>query len=257
MNLYGRNGNYCGAYISEIFSSIQGEGLYCGVRQLFIRFSGCNLRCSFCDAPSARGNPETCNVEIDPGTFRFRTEDNPIYPEKFFQLVSEFHNINHHSISLTGGEPLIQAKFLRYVLPPLKKSGHTVYLETNGTVADQLEGVLKYVDIIAMDIKLPSVSGTGELWYDHREFIRKAHNYNLFVKLVVDNHVTLDEIKQACSLVAGISPKIPMVLQPMTMPDGAVILNGPHIMGLQDRAMDILDDVRIIPQVHKFMGNIL
>ena len=55
------------APIVELFSSLQGEGLLVGERQVFVRFAGCNLECAYCDTPAARSAPPTCRVEATPG----------------------------------------------------------------------------------------------------------------------------------------------------------------------------------------------
>ena len=84
--------------IKEIFASIQGEGPYVGYKQLFIRFCGCNLKCNYCDTD-------------------FSAESN--YREFTAQELAEEVNkyTDVHSISLTGGEPLLSVEFLKEFLP--------------------------------------------------------------------------------------------------------------------------------------------
>ena len=209
-------------YIDEIFTSIQGEGLYCGVRQVFVRFSGCNLRCAYCDTPSSHSNPKVCNIELEPGTLRFAEEPNPVSYDTFLKYMEILNRYRNHSISITGGEPLLQGKFLRKVLPELKKKGHTIFLETNGTQADQLKKLLPYIDIISMDIKLPSVARLGEMWYDHEDFLQQARDTELFVKIVLGNAMNPIDLEKACKLVAKFSPHIPVILQPKTELDGSI-----------------------------------
>ena len=96
------------AKISEIFQSIQGEGKYLGVRQVFIRFFGCRLGCRWCDTDYAR-NPQA-------GRFTEMNVD-----EVMGRAASLWAGC--HSISLTGGEPLLQAGFLKELFPRLKKAG--------------------------------------------------------------------------------------------------------------------------------------
>src|SRR3989338_9235017 len=114
------------ARISEIFSSIQGEGIYSGVRQIFVRFFGCSLKCSYCDT-----KPETyCEYSVD----------------NLIRSLLTFGN-HHHSISFTGGEPLKQVKFLEKLLPEIKKNEPKLYLETNGVDFEPLERVIDNIDI--------------------------------------------------------------------------------------------------------------
>src|SRR6185295_14199221 len=79
----------------------------------------------------------------------------------------------HASVSVTGGEPLVHAAFLETLLPRLQARGLRTHLETNGTLAAALRRVIAAVDVVAMDIKLPSATGR-ETWAEHREFLSVA-----------------------------------------------------------------------------------
>ncbi len=96
------------AYISEIFSSIQGEGLYIGERQLFIRFCGCNLNCDFCDTDFEKKE----FIKIFDENENINKVNNPISPTELQKITEEFLKNPHHLISLTGGEPLLYSDFL-------------------------------------------------------------------------------------------------------------------------------------------------
>ncbi len=99
--------------ISEIFLSIEGEGIRTGAPAVFIRLFGCNLRCSYCDSMYA--------VE--------RNDFQEMSPEEVFQKVKSF---NTHFVTLTGGEPLIH-KDVEVLLKMLDDYGFEVNIETNGT----------------------------------------------------------------------------------------------------------------------------
>ncbi|MCD4783242.1 MAG: 7-carboxy-7-deazaguanine synthase QueE [Candidatus Eremiobacteraeota bacterium] len=257
------------AFLCEIFSSISGEGLFCGLRQLFVRLAGCNISCSFCDASETQSIPERFRVETKPGTPEYETFPNPVSIDRFLQLIKDFNKFPHHSISFTGGEPLLQVGFLASIFPILKESGHTIYLETNGTLPGNLKKVLPYIDIIAMDIKLPSISGIENQLENHREFISTAWNEKyrhssglvsedrFFIKIVIGDNLDTAELDRACEMIAGFSPDIPLILQPMTDPDGRIHPEGATCISLQDRALGFLRDVRVIPQLHKILGGIL
>ena len=129
------------AKIAEVFESVQGEGVYTGVRQVFVRFFGCNLSCSYCDTRLM--------------TFREYSVAG------LMGALAAFRD--YHSLSLTGGEPLCQASFLQVFLGRFKRVDNLVYLETNGTLVHELAKVLDLVDIVAMDMKLPSSGGGASL----------------------------------------------------------------------------------------------
>jgi 7-carboxy-7-deazaguanine synthase len=101
--------------ISEIFYSIQGEGELTGVPSVFIRTSGCNLRCAWCDTPYASWNPEGTQQSV----------------ARIISAV-EAHPQAHHVV-ITGGEPMI-AKDVHSLAAELKKLGRHITIETAATI---------------------------------------------------------------------------------------------------------------------------
>ena len=104
--------------ISEIFYSIQGEGELTGVPSVFVRSSGCNLRCAWCDTPYASWNPE--------GDLR-------TVPQILAEVQK--HQAARHVV-LTGGEPMV-AKDIRLLAKEIKMLGHHITIETAATVAPE------------------------------------------------------------------------------------------------------------------------
>ncbi len=244
------------ASLVEIFSSIQGEGIYVGVRQIFLRFSGCNLNCSYCD--TAHDLRPTFRVEFLPGTGKFTCYPNPVQPEKVAEIISKFNLKKHHSISLTGGEPLLQVEFIEKLSFFFKKKGIKLFLETNGTLPSQLAKLISVLDIISMDIKLPSVAGGGEMWDTHRDFLAIGSQKDIFVKIVVAADTSEAEITKACEIIKKVDPKIPLIIQPVT-PQPEFSGEKPSAVKLltwQELARDYINDVRVIPQIHKFLGQL-
>ena len=214
--------------IKEVFSSIQGEGPFIGYKQVFVRFCGCNLNCNYCDT----------NFELE-GAVEYSVQD-------LVETVKSFDKC--HSISLTGGEPLLQIEFLKEFLPLLNKN---VYLETNATLGENLAKVIDYIDYISADIKLPSCSGNSELWKKHYDFFEIASNKNLFAKVVFDNKITDEEIERCCDLAKSFN--IELVLQPKM--DGEVLkLSSDFLESVLDKFLQKYSRTRLIPQVHKFLN---
>lgn len=244
------------ADIIEIFSSIQGEGIYVGVRQIFLRLAGCNLSCQYCDTP-VKSTPH-CRVELIPGSGIFQEYPNPLSLGDTMAILDQLRPGRHHSISLTGGEPLLSVVFVKELLPLVRAAGLPVYLETNGTLPDKLQEVISMVDIISMDIKIPTAAYCGDNWDRHREFLKVAGQKKVFVKAVVTGDTSDEEIRQAAALIKDIDPAIPLVLQPATPgtdnrfrpPDAK------RVIDIQDLALLILPDVRVIPQTHIYMGQL-
>lgn len=105
--------------VNEIFYSLQGEGRWTGTPSVFVRFSGCNLNCSFCDTDHADGNEMTARQIVD------RVRDAFSSLSLFTQVMNGIH------VVLTGGEPSLQVTDELICL--LHKEGWFVQIETNGT----------------------------------------------------------------------------------------------------------------------------
>jgi 7-carboxy-7-deazaguanine synthase len=131
--------------IAEIFYSIQGEGELTGVPSVFVRTSGCNLRCVWCDTPYASWNPEGRDVPVD----------------EVLQRILEFAPARH--VVLTGGEPLL-AGDLPELSQKLRALRWHVTVETAGTLSP---GALDY-DLASLSPKLsgstPSQEQAGSGW---------------------------------------------------------------------------------------------
>jgi organic radical activating enzyme len=162
-------------------------------------------------------------------------------------------------VSVTGGEPLEQPEFVGSLASALKKAGCRVYLETNGLETTALSKVIESIDVVAMDIKLPSATGLKH-WDAHRDFLRTATRTDVFVKVVVDHSTPLEELEEAVELVSQVDPSLPVVFQP----ESGTFIKGTHgaparkqLLSLlevaQERALSRLSDVRVIPQCHKLL----
>jgi len=243
-------------YVTEMFCSVQGEGLYVGERHLFLRTAGCKATCYWCDTPASKKEQGHCVIH---GQGK-RSLPNPLSVDdavkELLQLASE---TKPAAVSVTGGEPLEQPDFVAAVAKQLKKKRLNVYLETNGLEVEGLSKVRPFVDVVAMDIKLPHAT-SEEHWDTHREFLKWLVGRRAFVKIVVDSPTPIEEIKTAVALIAEIDRRTPLVLQPESMTylegasgDGArrdlldLIDEGQRI------ALESLEDVRVIPQCHRMM----
>src|SRR5262245_34889475 len=128
------------AHLTEMFSSVQGEGPYVGIRQVFVRFYGCHRRCAYCDSPEtvtawqpAGFKPEKFRVERTPVRRDFEEQTNPITVLHLLSLIQQMDRPHvHESVAFTGGEPLLHAGFLRELLPQVEHLGLRTYLETAG-----------------------------------------------------------------------------------------------------------------------------
>ena len=236
------------ANLIEIFSSVQGEGKYVGCRQIFIRTANCNLNCAYCDTNFKRA--DFCNVETSAGSMTFKQIKNPLDAVQVAEIIQRFNmEVPAHSVSFTGGEPLLHWKFIREVA---EKINLKIFLETNGTLPDELSQIINCVDIISMDIKLPSIA--GNFFDKHKEFLKIAVQKDLYTKIVISDETTLEEFDAAINLIAEVSPQILLILQPVTPVKNVKAIPARKILELQARAFSKLKNVRVIPQTHKLIN---
>lgn len=245
------------APLIEVFSSIQGEGTQIGQRQVFIRFVGCNLSCVYCDT-NLGINAATCRMELTPGRLDFQELRNPVDMKIVIELLKRWESGwpgVHHSISLTGGEPLLHVDILHQWLPQLREI-LPIHLETNGVLHSALSRVVNHIDQISMDIKIPSSSGETSLWDHHREFLETAAaaDADISAKVVVNSATEHWEIQRAAEMIAAVSPDIPMIIQPETSEELSIKISSLALLELQEIASEAIRNVRVIPQTHRFIG---
>jgi len=190
-------------FISEIFYSIQGEGELTGVPSAFIRTSGCNLRCSWCDTKYASWDPEGRERSID-------------------EIVDEVSQFRADHIVVTGGEPMV-AKGIHQLAGRLKEIGKHITIETAATVSP--EGIA--CDLASLSPKLSNSTPDARIangWRDRHEKRRLQpevieewiQSYDYQLKFVIVSSTELAEIQDLLSTV-GCAVKPSKVL---LMPEG-------------------------------------
>ncbi|NYB51848.1 MAG: 7-carboxy-7-deazaguanine synthase QueE [Methanobacteriaceae archaeon] len=229
------------ARISEVFSSIQGEGKLIGRRQVFVRFSGCNLNCNYCDTPLSR---------------------NPDYGDEFtvdtlYEKIDELITPDFHSISLTGGEPLLHTDFIRNFL---EKHSLPALLETNGSLPYEIEKLKDLIHYVSLDIKLPeheAVSNWDDLLNREIESVKILIEKGIdsYCKLVVQPSTPTDTVSSIAARIKAEIPdksKIPMFIQPVS-PLELWAGKTHKLLEISEKAGEHLS-VLTIPQVHKLLN---
>ena len=190
--------------ISELFFSIQGEGELTGVPSVFVRTSGCNLRCRWCDTKYASWKPEGENVTIN-------------------DLLEKVCSYPARHVVISGGEPMI-AKGIKDFTRLLKESGKHITIETAGTIAPN--GI--QCDLASLSPKLsdstPKEGDINKEWIDRHESKRLdydilnewVNSYNFQLKFVVSKE---EEIKEIQNVITRIEGKI-LPEKVLLMPEG-------------------------------------
>ncbi|WP_407416322.1 7-carboxy-7-deazaguanine synthase QueE [Methanobrevibacter sp.] len=156
------------APIIEIFSSFQGEGVLIGQRQIFVRFAGCNLNCSYCDTKNSISKND--GVLMTPA-----------------QVVSKIESIltpDCHTISFTGGEPSLYPEFINEVS---KLTNLDIMLETNGTLPENIDSI-DNLDIVSLDIKLKE-QFNGD--FEEDIFLNEIKSLNLLIEKSINVYCKL------------------------------------------------------------------
>lgn len=238
-------------YLKEVFSSLQGEGVLVGRRQLFVRLAQCNLDCAYCDTDYAAA--AFWHAEDEPGGGALRSYPNPTTSEVLSELIQRWQRQLplHHSLALTGGEPLVQSSALAEWLPSVRDL-LPVYLETNGTLPEAMEQLLPFVTFVSLDIKLASISGAPTPWTAHAAFLSVARTKACQAKVVVDEQTLEEELITAARLVRRHAPEIPLVLQPRTVA-GRPSLTGRQLLSMQAFVAREHLATLVIPQMHPLL----
>jgi 7-carboxy-7-deazaguanine synthase len=183
--------------ISEIFYSVQGEGILAGVPSVFVRTTGCNLRCSWCDTPYTSWKPEGDEMAID----------------AIVEHAASFAAARH--VVITGGEPMI-AHGVVELSEQLRAHGMHITIETAGTVFAPVA-----CDLMSISPKLANSTPEG-VFHDRHEQLRLqpdvllslTHTYDYQLKFVVANESDLAELQKIAALVNAPPEKI------ILMPEG-------------------------------------
>jgi len=186
--------------ISEIFYSIQGEGILLGVPSVFVRTSGCNLRCVWCDTPYTSWAPEGSDMTVE-------------------QIVEKAGSFPAQHVVVTGGEPMI-APLVVELTEQLRARGLHITIETAGTVTAPVA-----CDLMSISPKLKNsvpVERDGGRWAAQHERIRwqpevlkkLIASYEYQLKFVMTNPNDLPEVEQMCQTLNAPRGKV------LLMPEG-------------------------------------
>jgi 7-carboxy-7-deazaguanine synthase len=143
--------------INEIYKSIQGESTYAGRPCVFIRTTGCNLRCEWCDTPHAFEEGREMTVET---------------------ILARVESFDCRLVELTGGEPLLQ-KEAPWLVTKLLDRGHTVLIETSGSLD------IRPIDpraVLVMDIKCPGSGMSGAMRWDNLSALKPSDQVKFVIK---------------------------------------------------------------------------
>ena len=232
--------------LSEIFTSIEGEGILFGTKTLFVRMAGCHLKCVWCDTTYALPINSGNDYSVD-------------YAKK---LISKYLEPNTYKVNFTGGEPLLQyeavielAKFVK------EEKGLRTYIESACFDSSRFERILPYIDICKVELKMSDSKVVDDKYYHNllRNEIEcleiSIRNHKItYIKVVVTNSTNLKEFKR---LMKNIFKDIKtadiagFIIQPSYGMDEPTV---ERLFEFYDIVYPLYQEVRIIPQLHKIIG---
>jgi len=176
--------------IAEFFKSIQGEGEFAGTPAVFVRTTGCNLRCSFCDTPHTSWNPEGVH-------------------EPWQTILDRILADDCRHVIVTGGEPMLQPDVVS-LSHALKRADRFVTIETAGTIDRPV-----HADLMSISPKRVNSTPVGNaMWASRHEerrdcpdiVGRMTRDYRYQLKYVVDQPEDVDDVDRHVREIGGIAP---------------------------------------------------
>ena len=170
--------------VNEIFYSIQGEGTQCGLPTIFIRLTGCNLRCSYCDTKYAYTKGKQLSIE---------------------EITYALQEFPCNTVCITGGEPLIHQDLLELV-KALSKNNNDISIETNGS--KKIDSLLSFQKLmISLDIKCPSSGMQNQMIMVNLKKLRDCDQLKFIIQ-------SKDDYKYIVEILKKFKPMSFVFLQP-------------------------------------------
>jgi 7-carboxy-7-deazaguanine synthase len=200
--------------INEIFTSIQGEGILIGTPTTFVRMTGCNLRCSWCDTKYAYEEGEEMSSE---------------------DIITKIKAYSQNHVCITGGEPLLQDDVIS-LIQNLVNEGYEVCLETNGSKSIEDIPCLGSM-VISLDIKCPSSGMHEKMDFSNLELL----SLNDQLKFIIAD---LNDYEYAKEIIAKYKPICSLIMTPV---------GGRKLKELAEWVLADGLNVRVLPQLHKLI----
>lgn len=231
--------------LSEIFTSIEGEGIFFGTKTMFVRLAGCPLKCHWCDTTYA--------IPMDSG------DEHSVEDVK--GMIAKDLQENTFKVNFTGGEPLVQHEAVIELAKFVKEKKVKTYLESACYDSARFAKVLPYIDICKIEFKMSDAKAVDEkhqtnLIKSEMECLKMAVSAGKkpYVKIVVTNSTDIEEFSGLVNKIfteAGAKNIAGFIIQPSYKIDEPVL---DRLFAFYDAVYPLYDQVRVVPQLHKIIG---
>jgi len=231
--------------LSEIFTSIEGEGILFGTKTMFVRLAGCPLKCHWCDTLYALPMESGSDYSID----------------EVKELILNSLHPNTYKVNFTGGEPLVQYEAVIELAKFVRQKDIKTYLESACYDAARFAKVLPHIDLVKVEFKLKDSKVVDEKHYgsllrSEIDCLKLAidKGKTTYVKVVVTNSSSLKEFKELVHEVFRAAKPAEIagfIIQPSYKIDEPTL---DVLFGFYDAVYPVYDEVRVVPQMHKAIG---
>jgi len=234
--------------LSEVFTSIEGEGVFVGTKTLFVRLAGCPLKCHWCDTTYA--------IPLDSGE--------SISTEEAKQRISTSLEPNTFKVNFTGGETLVQYGAVIELAKHVQKLGLRTYLESAFYDFSRFAKVFPFIDICKIEFKLSDSNAVSSKNHENMisnelqclQYTAKSGSSakTTYVKVVVTESSSLSEFRELVRMIfTTVSPSqlAGFIIQPSHK------ISEPslgQLVKFYDVVYPYFQDVRVVPQIHKALG---
>lgn len=228
----------------EMFTSVEGEGIFYGTKTLFVRLAGCPFTCFYCDTVEAL--PPDSGDEYD--------------IESACKLIDDSLARNTFKVNFTGGDPLLQHQAVAELARHVQTRGIPTYLESSCFDSDRFNHILPFIDIVKIELKTKDSGFVDAQHYaglvdNAAECLRSSisSKKRTYAKIVVSARTGPDDFAELAGriLATGAGALEGFVIQPTY---GTEEPSLKQLMRFYDAVYPRFPDVRIVPQLHKFIG---
>jgi organic radical activating enzyme len=231
--------------LSEIFTSVEGEGIYFGMKTMFVRVAGCPLKCFWCDTTYALSMKDGKEYEVS----------------DVIKMIDDNLQQNTYKVNFTGGEPLMQHKAVYEMAKHVKSKGLRTYIESACYDVERFKELLPFMDICKVEFKLSDSEVVDAKHYKQllenelkclEEAVKRKKA--TYIKVVVSSLSDKKEFEELAKMVFKIIKPADIegfIIQPVY---GAGEPKLDQLFQFYDIVYPYYEQVRIVPQLQKVMG---
>ncbi len=229
----------------EIFTSIEGEGILYGTKTLFIRLAGCPFTCFYCDTGRA--------LPLNSG--------NEYYIDDVYKIIDSKLQKKTYKVNFTGGEPLIQHKAVLEMAKYIQSKNIPTYLESSCFDFNKFSLLLPYMNYIKIEFKtidseFVDQEHYGNILQNELKCLQNSilHHKTLYIKILIGSGTNLSNFRKLLVDIFGVSSKEDIagfVLQPIYGKSKPTLSK---LLKFYDSVYPYYEEVRIVPQLHKFIN---